>query len=90
MGFQNYPFSTGQAMVTATATPIVGANAARSGIVITNTDATNAIYIIENTSGTTSTGHYLPAGASIGFSTTLAIYGITSGPSVICTFLQTQ
>ena len=90
MGFQNYPFSTGQATITATASPIVPYNAARSGIVITNTDATNAIYIIENTAGTTGTGHYLPAGASIGFSTTGAIYGITSGPSVVVTFLQTQ
>lgn len=90
MGFQSYSFSTGQAPVTGVASPIVGANAARSGIVISNTDATNTVYLIENTSGTTSTGHYLPAGASIGFSTTLAIYGITSGPSVVVTYLQTQ
>jgi hypothetical protein len=90
MGFQWYPFSTNQATVTGTATLIVAANSARSGIVITNTDATNVVYLIENINGSTSTGHYLPAGSSIGFSTTLAIYGITNGPSVVVTWLQTQ
>ena len=91
MGFQNYPFSTGQATITATATPIVSANPARSGIVITNTGTTD-VYLIENTNGTTSTGQLLPGtkGASIGFSTTGAIYGITAGGSAVITFLQTQ
>jgi hypothetical protein len=59
MGFQNYPFSTGQATVTGAATLIVAANAARSGIVITNTGTTDC-YLIENTSGTAGTGQLLP------------------------------
>lgn len=91
MGFQNYPFSTGQATITGTATLIVGANAARSGLVITNTGST-VVYIIENTAGTTTTGQYLAgtAGASLAFSTTEAVYGITSGGSATVTYLQTQ
>jgi len=89
--FQNYPFSTGQATVTGTATLIVAANRDRSGITITNTGST-IVYLIENTSGTTATGHYLAgsAGASMSFATTEAIYGITSGGSATVTYLQTQ
>jgi hypothetical protein len=89
--FQNYPFSTGQVTVTAAATLIVAANAARSGLLITNT-GTTVVYIIENTSGTASTGQYLAgsAGASLGFSTTEAVYGITGGGSATVTYLQTQ
>ena len=91
MGFQNYPFSTGQATVTGTATLIVAANSARSGLVITNTGTTD-VYIVENTSGTTSTGQLLPGtkGASLGFSTTGAVYGITGGGTAVLTWLQTQ
>jgi hypothetical protein len=88
--FQNYPFSTGQATVTGTATLIVPANHDRSGLVVTNTSATVPVYIIENTAGTTLTGQYLAAGASLGFSTTGAVYGITTGTSVLCTWLQSQ
>lgn len=89
--FQNYPFTTGQATVTAAATLIVAANASRSGIVITNTGTTD-VYIIENTAGTTSTGHLLTGtkGASVAFSTTGPIYGITGGGSATVTYLQTQ
>jgi hypothetical protein len=90
--FQNYPFSTGQATVTGTATLIVAANSSRSGLVITNTSSTVDVYIIENTSGTTLTGQLLPGtkGASLAFTTTGAVYGITGGGSAVLTFLQTQ
>lgn len=89
--FQNYPFSTGQATVTAAATQIVPANSSRSGLVITNTGTTD-VYLIENSSGTTSTGHLLPGikGASLGFTTTGAVYGITGGGTAVLTWLQTQ
>ena len=89
--FQNYPFSTGQATVTGSATLIVAANSSRSGLVITNTGSVDC-YIIENASGTTLTGHILPGtkGASLGFTTTGAVYGITSGGSTTLTWLQTQ
>lgn len=90
--FQHYPFSTGQATITGTATLIVAANPDRSGLVITNTSASVDVYIIENTGGTVSTGQLLPGtkGASLGFTTTNAVYGITSGGSATVTFLQTQ
>ena len=90
MGYQNYPFSVGQQTCTAAATQIVGANAARSGIIITNT-STTAVYLGE-AAVTTLTGHYLPGvvGASVSLATTSAIYGITAGGSALCTFLQTQ
>jgi len=92
MGFQNYPFSTGQAAVLNTATLIVAANAARSGITITNITGTAPVYIIENTNGTTNTGHYLAgtAGASVSFSTTGAVYGIVSSTTQTVSYLQTQ
>jgi hypothetical protein len=50
------------------------------------------VYIIENTNGTTLTGHLLPGvkGASIGFTTTGAVYGITGGGSATVTWLSTQ
>ena len=89
--FQNYPFSTGQATVTGSATLIVAANTSRSGLVITNTGTTD-VYLIENVNGTTSTGQLLPGtkGASLGFTTTGAVYGITGGGTAVLTFLQTQ
>lgn len=91
MGFQNYPFITGQTTITGTATQIVPANAARSGIQITNLGTTD-VWLIENTSGTTATGHLLLGvkGASVSFSTTSAVYGITSGSSQAVSWLQTQ
>lgn len=91
MGFQNYPFSTGQQALTGSAAQIVPANPARSGLVITNTGTTD-VYIVENASGTTATGHLLPGtkGASVAFSTTGAVYGITGGSAATVTWLQTQ
>lgn len=91
MGFQNYPFTTGQATVTGSVTLIVAKNAARSGLVITNTGTTD-VYLVENTAGTTSTGQLLPGtkGASLGFSTTNAVYGVTSGGSAVLTWLSTE
>jgi hypothetical protein len=89
--FQNYPFNTGQVAVTGTATLIVAANASRSGIQIENLGTTD-VWIGENSSVTTSTGHLLVGtkGASVSFSTTGAIYGITSGASQSVSWLQTQ
>lgn len=88
---QWYPFSTGQVSVLGTATLIVPANPDRSGLVLTNFGTTD-VYIIENSSGTTSTGQLLPGvkGASLGFTTTGAVYGITTGASQTVSWLQTQ
>jgi hypothetical protein len=88
--FQNYPFDTGQVAVTGTATKIVAANAARSGLIITNLGTTD-VWLIENSSGTTSTGDLLVGtkGATKAFTTTGAVYGITSGASQTVSFLET-
>lgn len=89
--FQSYPFTTKQVTVTSAATLISVANPSRSGIQIVNLGS-NDVFIIENTSGTTSTGHLLPGtkGASISFSTTGAVYGITGGASQNISVLETQ
>jgi len=89
--YQNYPFNTNQVTVTGAATLIAAKNPSRSGIVITNLGTTD-VYLIENTNGTTSTGHLLVGtkGASLGFSTTNAIYGITTGASASCSYLETM
>jgi hypothetical protein len=89
--FQNYPWSTGQSTLNGTASLIVAANPSRSGITINNT-GTTPVYLVENSNGTVSTGYFLPGvvGASIGFATTAAIYGITSGASATVTYLVTQ
>jgi hypothetical protein len=91
MGFQSYPWSTGQATMTAAISQIVPANPARSGISIINT-STTAVYLCENANGSTSTGHYLAGvvGASFSFATTGAIYGVTAGGSALVTWAQTQ
>ncbi len=89
--FQYQAFSTGQATATATATQIVAAFPSRSGITITNAGTTD-VYIGENSSVTTTTGHLLTGtkGASLSFATTGAIYGVTSGGSATVTYLQTN
>lgn len=91
MGFQNYPFRTGQVSVLGAATLIVTANASNSGIQITNLGTTD-VWLGENSSITTSTGHLLAGskGSSVSFSTTGNIYGITSGASQSVSFLVTQ
>ena len=92
MGFQNYPFATGQVTITSVPTLIVPANAARSGLVITFYTGANDVFLVENPAGTTGTGQLLPAtkGASIGFSTTGAVYGVVATGSSVITFLYTQ
>lgn len=89
--FQNYPFTTGQVSVTSAATQIVAKDAARSGITITNLGTTDC-YLGENSTVTTGIGHLLPGtkGASVSFSTTGAIYGITGGASQTVSYLATE
>jgi len=89
--FQYQAAQTGQVTVTAAATQIVPAFPSRSGIVINNTGST-ACYIGENANVTAATGFFLPgtAGASVSFSSTGAIYGITAGGSAVLSFLQTN
>ena len=87
--FQYQAVQTGQVTVTGTATQIVTAYSSRSGIVLINTGATT-VYVGENASVTTSTGYPLLASTSVSFSTTGAVYGITSGGSDLVGWLQTN
>jgi hypothetical protein len=88
--FQFYPFHVGQVSVTGTATQIVPANTSRSGIVIIQHGTTDVFLGEANV--TTSTGALLVGtkGAGLAFSSTSAIYGITSGAAQIISFLETQ
>ena len=90
MGFQNYPFTYGQATCTGTATSIVAANQARQWITVVNLGTTD-VYI-GDANVTTSTGQLLAGikGASLTMQTTSALYGITSGSSQAVSYMSTQ
>jgi hypothetical protein len=87
--YQFYPYKTSQVSVGGTATQIVAANSSRSGLQIINTSTVD-VYLGES-GVTTSTGHLLVGtkGASVSFTTTQAVYGITSGSSETVTVLET-
>jgi len=87
--FQYQAIQTGQVTVTGSVTLISAAYPSRSGIVLVNTGGTT-VYIGENANVTISTGCPLLASTSLSFSTTGAIYGITSGGSDVVGFLQTN
>ena len=87
--FQFQCIQTGQVTVTGAATLISAAYPSRSGIVLVNTGA-STVYIGESNLVTTSTGCPLLASTSLSFSTTGAIYGITSGGSDVVGWLQTN
>ena len=83
-------FSTGQVTVDVTADLIVAANASRKFLEITNTSFAREVYI-GNSNVTTTTGHYLAAGASFVIDLsicTAAFYGITSAGSVTLTYVE--
>lgn len=88
--FQNTPFQTSQISVTGTATKLVSTNPNRSGFQVINLGTTD-IYIGENATVTTSTGHLLVGtkGASISFATTGQVYGITGGGTQSVSILET-
>jgi len=88
--FQNYPFQSNQVSVTGAATQIAPKNPSRSGIVIIQHGTTD-VYLGE-ANVTTSNGALLVGtkGAGLAFSTTNAIYGITSGAAQTISFLETQ
>jgi len=89
--YQFYPWATSQVTVTGTATQILALNNSRSGVSIENLGSTD-VYLGENANVTTSTGYLLNGskGASVSFSTTGAIYGITGGGSATVCVLVTQ
>ncbi len=90
MSFQFNPFKTSQVTVTGVATLVSSANNARSGISLTNLGSTD-VYYGENNTVTTSTGDLLAGtkGTVKGFSTTGAVYAITSGASQAISVLET-
>jgi len=84
---QTVPFDTGQTSVAGTTTRIVGANSARTGLLLTN-PGTVGVYI--GVAGVaTTTGAFLPGGGSISIPTRAEVYGISSGASQNITFLET-
>jgi hypothetical protein len=87
--FQYQAIQTGQVSVPTAATQIVGQYSSRSGLVLTNTGSVT-VYIGENSGVTTSTGYPLAASASVSFSTTGAVYGITGSSEATIGWLQTN
>ena len=79
--------STGQVSVTSAATLIIAANASRKGVLITNTG--NATVYVGTSGVTATTGHALPAGASLSLPTLAAVYGIAATSQTV-TFLELQ
>jgi hypothetical protein len=90
MAFQFEAFTTGQVSVGGTPTQIVGVNADRANLIIENLGTTDVF--LGDANVTTTTGHLLTGtkGAVQTFSTTAAVYGITSGASQGVSFLQSQ
>lgn len=88
--FQFTPFRTSQVAITGTATLVVAANSSRSGLELTNLGTTD-VYYGENSSVTTATGDLLlgTKGAAKAFSTTGAVYAVTSGASQTISVLET-
>ena len=66
--------ATGQVAVTTSATLVVPARTARKSVTLTPTSS--VVYNIGTSGVTTSTGVYVPAGASITLSTTAEIYAV--------------
>jgi hypothetical protein len=79
--------STGQVSVTSAATLIITANASRKGVLIINTG--NATVYVGTSGVTATTGHALPAGASLSLPTLAAVYGIAATSQTV-TFLELQ
>ena len=76
-------FATSQVSLnSSTATQLCAVRSTRRGVLITNNDASIAIYI-GGASVTTATGHYLKAGASISIPTTAAVYAIAASGSPV-------
>lgn len=79
-------FVTGQVAITASAGQIVAARALRRGVLVTNTHATNNLFV-GSASVTVSNGQEVPPGQSITIPTVGAVYGVGSG-SLTATFIE--
>jgi hypothetical protein len=80
--------STGNANIGVSASQIVPANASRAGIVITNLDSTNSVFI-GNADVTLVGGFTLKAGTSVTIPVQNAIWGIAAG-SIPITWMEIQ
>lgn len=79
-------FATGQQAITASAAQIVAARTTRRAVLITNTHATNNLFV-GSAAVTTGTGQEIPPSQSLSFPTTAAVYGIGSG-NLTATFVE--
>ena len=84
-GTANY--ATGQIAVLSTVTAIVGVNATRRAVLVTNPDTTTTVYI-GSAAVTTSTGQALLPGNSLSLPTTAAVYGRTTGSTITVSFIE--
>lgn len=76
-------FVTAQVSCNGTAAVVAAARATRAAVLVTNTDATNAVFLGATSAVTTSTGHKLAAGASISIPMSRDVYGITASATVV-------
>jgi len=90
MSFEFKPYTTSQVSVTGSATLIVAANPSRSSVVITQLGTTD-VYVGAS-AVTTTTGDLLTGtkGTAKTYTTTAAIYGITSGSAQSVSYFEAQ
>ena len=81
--------STGQLTLTSSAIEILPENLSRAGVMVTNTDTVNNVYV-GNGDITAGSGEVLFPQESITIPVTNAVWGITSGPSVLVTYMEIQ
>ena len=80
---------TGQITITSDATQVIPENLSRAGIMITNTDTNNSVYI-GNEDVLADTGEVLFPEESITIPVTNAVYAITDGPDILVTYMEIQ
>jgi hypothetical protein len=80
---------TGQVTLSGTANLIRSSNVPTAAVLIKNTNATTAVYL-GNADVTTSNGHYLGPMEAITIPVQTGVYGVTTGASVLVTFIEVQ
>jgi len=80
---------TGQVVLSGTPSQLVAGSVAATGVLIKNTDPSNAVYL-GNADVTTTTGAFLGPLESTVYPVQTAIWGVTLGPSVLMTWSMFQ
>ena len=80
---------TGQTSLTATPSVIVDENLSRAGVLITNTDLNNNIYV-GNEDVTNTTGQIVFPQDSLTIPVTSAVYGVTDAETILISWLEVQ